>query len=306
MADGNPFLVISAALWLVSLLLLANRFPLVRSSTLLQPWCWACGALVLVAVTDLMLLIAPGVSPETVRLLRYVATVATLCPIVAVFGAKRPQSHSWKFIVLSLWLVLVLPALEEYFLHRGRSPDLHGIRMVFLWILLVLGLGNYLATRFALSAGLIACAQSLLLLRTLGLFGLEDSGWTPLSASSANLSASCATLLAIGLSRKGPGDYRSLRVEDQLWLRFRDAFGAVWALRVADRINAMGRKRGWPMRMRWNGVDDGDALVDGPAERQARREFRLALRMLLRSFGCAPSPRRTDVSGVADISTSPD
>jgi hypothetical protein len=41
---------------------------------------------------------------------------------------------------------------------------------------------------------------------------------------------------------------------DQLWARFRDRFGAVWALRLREQFNAAAQNAGWPVRLGWFGL----------------------------------------------------
>jgi hypothetical protein len=55
-----------------------------------------------------------------------------------------------------------------------------------------------------------------------------------------------------------------------VWLDFRDAFGVVWALRVADRFNATAQICGWPVRLGWHGLNVDRGL--GEANQSAQSD----------------------------------
>jgi hypothetical protein len=38
------------------------------------------------------------------------------------------------------------------------------------------------------------------------------------------------------------------------WIDFRDAYGAVWGVRVAERLNVAARRHGWPVLFAWRGL----------------------------------------------------
>ena len=48
--------------------------------------------------------------------------------------------------------------------------------------------------------------------------------------------------------------------ENKLWLRFRDAYGAVWALRIAQRVNDTARQQDWDGRLTWSGLEGNGEL----------------------------------------------
>ncbi len=98
---------------------LARCFRSLEGTTLRAPWYWTLAAVV-----------APGrgrvfrrAVPLSASHVRYLAAVATFCPLMAVLGAKRPQDRPWQFVVLSLWIVLALPGLQAWFSrpHAARS-----------------------------------------------------------------------------------------------------------------------------------------------------------------------------------------
>jgi hypothetical protein len=68
---------------------------------------------------------------------------------------------------------------------------------------------------------------------------------------------------------------------DRVWLDFRDAFGAVWALRVMERMNAASTMYGWPVLLSWNGFSPRD---DAPEVSPVPPTVEESLRTLLRRF----------------------
>ena len=136
----------------------AHRF--VRGTTLTAPWAWAWVALLAVAGVELLAAsVAASGPPLWLDAARYLAAVATFCPVMAVLGAKRPQDRAWQIIVASLWGVLSLPALQDLLYHYGQPVALDPAWRGFLAILIAVGLVNYLPTRFWPSSILFGMAQ---------------------------------------------------------------------------------------------------------------------------------------------------
>jgi hypothetical protein len=66
-----------------------------------------------------------------------------------------------------------------------------------------------------------------------------------------------------------------------VWCDFRDGFGAVWTLRVAQRVNESATRHQWPVTLDWQGFIDrhsGQPAEELPAEVVEN------LRTLLRRF----------------------
>jgi hypothetical protein len=82
--------------------------------------------------------------------LKYLVGTATLCPSMALLGAKRPQNVACQFIVLSLWVVLCLPSAHAILFSGASAPTLHAAQSWFLTILIAITGTNHLPTRFAL------------------------------------------------------------------------------------------------------------------------------------------------------------
>ena len=132
-----------------------------RGSTLTGPWLWsivAIGGLLAVEVIQL----TEAIAAPLVAALRFAVACLSLCPLMSLLGAKRPQHAAWHLIVASLWLVAVLPAASAYLLRRSPAIELHGIRVGLIAALVAIGLVNYFPTRFWKSACLVAAGQLLL------------------------------------------------------------------------------------------------------------------------------------------------
>jgi hypothetical protein len=168
--------------------------------------------------------------------------------MMAVLGAKRPQHGAWQFIVLSLAGVLALPALEYLVLQGGETLAIDGVRSAFLAGLIALGLLNWLPTRRWPTALFVAGGQ-------IALYA-EHLPWivpwecAP-AVSLAAISFVVATAIAVvqdHIPRRDPA-----AGFDRVWRDFRDDYGALWALRVAERVNAAATKSGSSVRLTWRG-----------------------------------------------------
>jgi hypothetical protein len=249
-------------------------------STLIAPWWWALGSLWAIAGVETALACLSGrdlgIWPQA---LRYSAAATLFCPLMAALGAKRPQNGPWQFIVFSLWFVLVLPAAEAVVVRSSPAFEVRGLRAWFLLALIGLGVVNSLPTRFWLSALFSATGQTILFLPYLpfSLAGLGRWG-TPL--------ALLFCVAGLALAATGPPPRRAaLTPLDRLWLDFRDLFGALWSLRVAERVNAAAALYHWEIGLSWGGFHtaSGEPIpAELPAELAAA--VRQNLENLLRRF----------------------
>lgn len=236
-------LAVFAAYAITTVLLLAT-IRKVRGTTLIGPWVWAVGSMVFLMLAEYTA--KTSQSPSSIQ---YVAAVGLFCPMMSLLGAKRPQHSAWHLIVASLWVVLVLPAAESYFLRQGGKLQIHDARGWFLWLLIGTGWLNHVLTRHWIACTLLAAAQVLLLTPHLPLLGeMQISRAVP-----AMLIASAAILVFVSRSRTAKG-------LDRVWLDFRDAYGTFWGVRVVDRVNADSQRYDWPLRLEWMGI----AQVDSP------------------------------------------
>lgn len=212
----------------------------------------------------------------------YWAAVLTCCPLISVLGAKRPTSRVWPwFIILPLIAVLGWPALTVFLV---PSPDLVPIEvqspvLIGFVLVLVMGTGNYMGSRFGVSV-LMVSAAALLLLWPI------SSSFTGDLAFAIRIRAFASLLCGIGLRHGFRQASRPTLDEskyDQLWFDFRDAFGIVWSIRIQDRINQTAEQENWVVRLGTEGFvweqDASDELIKQTEERLTH-----TLHWLLRRF----------------------
>jgi hypothetical protein len=237
---------------------LAYAWRPTRGTTLRAAWWWSVAAVVAVALTDA----ATGESAAGASA-RFAAAILTFCPAVALFGAKRPQDRAWQWIVLAFWGILSLPAAEALVFSPHEPPQPHPVWSWFLMGLIVVGCANYLFTRYWLSGLAVAAAQCVLLHSYLP-FSHGESVTKPGAGLSMLMGA--ILLPALGLPRR----VKPRNPLDRLWRDFRDQYGVVWALRIAERINASAHMYNWPVQLDWHGFQNAPlAAVDRPPDSRA-------------------------------------
>jgi len=265
---------------ILGVLLLIRCLPWVHGTTLVAPWAWATLALVFVGSVE-CLAGFNGWDEGSHRLqaLQLIAAASTFCPGVAILGAKRPQCHVWQFVVVSLWGILALPAAESLVLGQGGQLRVDAFRSWFMLALLVLCMANGLPTRFGVSAALCGFAQLILLAKHLPLLR------SALAINSEFISL-ILVVLALGLVVAGvPRKHRVSDAVDRVWLDFRDSFGMLWGLRLAERLNAISAQSGWGLSLRWRGIHVGTNLTSASEiSPEIVRELRKNLHALLLRF----------------------
>ncbi len=267
--------------WIVGVAGLWQSWPRVAGTTLVAPWAWSGAALTAVAVVEVGLLAGQGnVSPSSAGHLRFLAAACTFCPVVALLGAKRPQDRAWQFIVLTLWVVIVMPVGEALLNRPGAALVLHPGRLGFLLTLVGVGMANRLATR-AWPAGLLWGLGQILLLA-------EHVNALPVQASGAR--AACSGLALLAGALLWPMYRRPVMAAgdalQRLWLDFRDAFGTVWSLRVLQRFNAAAQQQRHGLHLTWHGpaLSSKDNESSAMAIPDAGDTIPRDLRMLLLRF----------------------
>lgn len=241
--------------------LLAGLRSAARGTTMLYAWGWACVAAAGIATVEIAIALpkGQGLEPDTWKPARYLAAILLFCPLMSALGSKRPHEQAWQWIVLSLWGILALPALEWLALRRAPALEISGVRGWFLLLLVGMTALHWLGTRVTVAGVLLAAAQTCALWEWLPIGG---EGVEPWISHLLLLSALAAGTLSL---RSSPA-IRSVRKEDhsatdsseaardQVWRDFRDRFGTLWAFRLMERVNSAASLAGWNARLEWNGV----------------------------------------------------
>jgi hypothetical protein len=208
--------------------------------------------------------------------------------------------------VASLAGIIALPAASAALVRPGSPPDVHALQRWFMLALVLVAAMNFAATRHGVAAMLVAVGQ-LILMRQFMPF--VDS----LKQQGAALDAVAAWLVATGgivaagqswlwpaqqrvvgselASRRGGG--ADLAAFDAAYLALRETLGAAWTLRIAERFNAVAESRGWPCRLRFDGLHVGG----DPDDREWRGDALRTGRALLRRFVSTDWMRRHAVDG---------
>ncbi|HET6883538.1 MAG TPA: hypothetical protein VFI31_25525 [Pirellulales bacterium] len=245
-----------------------------RATTLTAPCLWAAASLLLLTA-DVAATCAGEWPPGSLAAahLNYLASVTCVTPFVALLGAKRPQNVAWQWIVLSLVGLLAFQDLRSWSI-EAVAPSPHAAWCWLLAAIVVMQLFNYLPTRYAAAATLAAAGQVCLLADYLPLVPGGPTWLFPTGLAAL----SSAVLLAAMLSRRQrPGQDK----RQAAWLNFRDAFGALWGLRVAERVNALAAEQTCVLRLTWHGFET--AKSESPPECVATPEDNDRLWRALRS-----------------------
>lgn len=281
-----------------------------RGTTLTTAWAWAIAAAAFWTVTSLCTGPLKLTSANIADQLWYGTAVLTLAPAVAVLGAQRPGVRVWNwFVILPMIAVLGWPALTVWGAEqppqalRVETPMGAGFALI-----LLMGIGNYLGTRFAGSALLMAAAICLIVVplsaaggavssretaRTWASFAATAAVWwaasralycprrdptllPPLYPARQNVPFMTANGLHLPLNRPHPP-------HDRVWRAFSQMFGIVWAKRILDRVNRTAEKERWSARLQPEGFVWVDEATDEDRRRTISR-IEAALRWLLRRF----------------------
>lgn len=252
-------------------------------TTLVGPWSWLMASTLSLASARVVLGVLGSEHAWSGGALVFVAAVGSICPLVSLLGAKRPQDQAWHLIVLSLWVVLALPAVESVALRGGQMPDTDGARSWFMLALIATGWANGAATRFWPAATLLLIGQALMLSPHLP--PLATLHWSSeLRTFDAGLVCWLGAIVwGSLLARRRRTGTPPL---DALWLDFRDGYGLLWGLRVAERVNAAARIYAWPVELRWQGFRPRSSGEPQPSELPAevQQALRQTLDNLLRRF----------------------
>ncbi|MFM9058075.1 MAG: hypothetical protein ACKOSQ_02920 [Planctomycetaceae bacterium] len=268
---------IAAAAALLTAALCAWGAIRVRGTTAVPAALWALGAAVALAAETGCRAAGGLADPASGTAARLAVVALSVCPAMSLLGAKRPQHGAWQFIVAALAVVIALPAVSAALVRPGTAPDVGLLWRGFLVVLVAVGWMNFAATRRAVAATLVA-AGHLLIARHCLPFAPPASGGTdarPDLVAACLIAGGAALAAAQGAWRRPPAGARAWI--DRPYLAIRETLGAAWALRIAERFNALAAERGWPCRLGFAGLDPG-AAADGPWRPDAERAFRAILR----------------------------
>ena len=274
---------------LITLSLLIRSRAALKGTTLTAAWSWSIAAILFWTGVWIFDVLFSTVQPGLADRLWYVVAVLIVCPPIVVLGSRRPTTRVWPwFVILPLFVVLLLPVVSTW--RGGLTPgplELETPVLIGMGLVLIMGAGNYVGTRFTIPA-LLYCVAVVLLVVPLSAAVADVFPQARVLREWATLSLSLAALFA-GWRRKATvrtpyRDSKRLAQCDRLWLDFRDLFGIVWARRIQDRINAAAVKEQWPARLDAGGVvwtEEGEAVRD---VREVEERIAHTFRWLLRRF----------------------
>lgn len=253
----------------------------VQRTTLISAWRWGGVGLTVWIAAAAGQLFAADTQRGIVQLVWYAAALLMLCPAIAVLGAQRPVARVWSwFIVLPFLLVFGWPAAATVSQTLANGQFLLQTPMVVGYaFVVVMGLGNYLGTRFTLAAALTAGALLLVVAPT----ATADFSWLP-QTDHCRLLATLFLTAALWWAAHAARPTYAVRVPlDRVWIEFRDQFGIVWSKRVLDRLNLMAQGDQLSLRMSLIGVTSLDNS-DTPPTTTELAAMERSLRWLLRRF----------------------
>ena len=276
---------------IVSLSLLGAWYTIIRgrksltNTTLLLAWNWV----VLVALAWTFVFVCDHglglVSGPFADHLWYGTAILSLCPAIAVLGARRPGNRVWAmFILLPMLCALGWPigalAVQGSEL---RGLQLETPQLAAYGLILIMGFGNYCGTRNTLTAIIFSMVLFAMV--------LSISSITPIWLADRNFTriwgTICVSVTVCMMSTRK----RISRVHpfDRVWFDFFDDFGIVWGRRIQDRINHLASRERLPVRLELDGfvfTDSSQRVDSALGEHLSQTEARVEhfLRWLLRRF----------------------
>jgi hypothetical protein len=240
-----------------------------------------------------------GGRPATGRV-TYLAVLAALAALISVLNARSPGGGVWAILMVLLVVVFLVPWLEDQTRLR-RAAGIAYVHLdapwtIFYVLLVIVGVTNYLPTRFGFAAVVLAAGF------VLEFLSLTTLDWPP--ARHAVLWSWVAWSLAASFWIAHSSANRAPEARsggERIWFWFRDYWGVVWALRAMERFNRSAELSHWPVRLTWFGLHSVDAKdSDRPLEFPIAALA--AFRGLIRRFA---EPWRLDLAAQATAQTSP-
>ena len=266
----------------------------VRGSTAVPAALWSAAASTAFAMTILQQATVE-LDVATMGIYRVVFAALSVCPVMSLLGAKRPQYGVWQFIVGSLAAVLALPAVSAVLIHPGALPNLHILGRCFLPVLVIVGWMNFVGTRRAVAATLIAAGHLGLIWPLLP--GVEFEAALPqttrdlMSISSITAGGFIALVQAVQASFKRgrvsvdgvqmlPGNEVFVSRVNTCFFALRETLGAAWTLRLAERFDLLATRRGWPVRLTFQGM----RIQEEPEDSRWQADTGRAMEALMKRF----------------------
>jgi hypothetical protein len=246
---------------------------------------WVALALALSVIAQLVALTEPlSTGRPMAGRVTYLFVLAILAALISVLNARTPGERVWAGLMVLLVVVFMIPWLEE----AGRMRRVQGVNLVHLdspWtlfygVLVVVGVTNYLPTRYGMAA---ACLGLALILEYLG---MTRADWPAPRRAIVWEWVAWAFALSVWVARWSANRAPAAPGFDGLWFWFRDHWGVVWALRNQERFNRTAELARWPVRLTWYGLEPV-AEVDGGSEPGILAEVETTFRGLIRRFAQA-------------------
>ncbi len=243
---------------------------------------WVALALALSIIAQLVALTEPLSSGRPLAgRLTYVCVLSILAALISVLNARTPGERVWAGLMVLLVVVFMIPWLEE----AGQMRRPQGVTLVHLdapWtlfygLLVVVGVTNYVPTRYGMAA---ACLGLALILEYLG---LTRAAWPAPRRAVVWEWVVWTFAVSVWLARWSAIRAPAAPGFDGLWFWFRDHWGVVWALRNQERFNRTAELAGWPVRLTWYGLESVAGL-DGGRDRGIPDEVETTFRGLIRRF----------------------
>ena len=221
------------------------------------------------------------VGPGIVDQLWYLTAISALCPLIAVLGARRGRIMDWSlFVLLPLIAVLEWPAIVQCRrCWNGQRLELETPSLITFALVLIMGAGNFVGTRFTRPAIVWIVTWSVVVWAFNGTFGHNRLPREPVYSylTISLLVFWMATAKAVSRQSNATG-------WDKVWQDYRNLFGTVWSFRLMTRVNEVAQRDQWP----WSLTTDGFRLVslgmEYPGEPTSDPRVDQTMRWLLKQF----------------------
>ncbi len=232
----------------------------IRGTTLVGAWVWSLIAVAMWLLAQIATTISQ--TPEPVLdLMWYATAVLTVCPFVAVLGARNPGGKSWTwFVVLPLVLVLSWPAWPTMLDLETRLVLTGPVVLGFL-VVMLMGAGSYVGTRFTVLVIAIVGGVGSLLLWPDSEFRTDTAALIVVAGFITSIKSTPAysrrETYRLQLDEEGKQEFVPTTCDERygrLWCEFRDYYGLVWAIRVVDRLNQLFARDKLPVRLQMDGL----------------------------------------------------